>query len=112
MKLSLLEILEATGGGEVGGTQVGNTFSTFHTDSREVVQGGVFFALRGAEMDGHQFIGDAIDRGAAAVVVQRRTPIPTAIVEVLVSDTSVALFALASAVRKRVNPLVVAVTSH
>ena len=34
MRLSLLEILEATGGGEVGGTQVGETFSTFHTDSR------------------------------------------------------------------------------
>ena len=49
MRLSLLEILEATGGGEVGGTQVGETFSTFHTDSREVKQGGIFFALRGAE---------------------------------------------------------------
>ncbi|HEY8802725.1 MAG TPA: Mur ligase domain-containing protein, partial [Candidatus Dormibacteraeota bacterium] len=63
MKLSLLEILEATGGGEVGGTQVGNAFSTFHTDSREVKQGSVFFALRGAEMDGHRFVGDAIKRG-------------------------------------------------
>src|SRR5260370_18952325 len=110
MSLSLIEILEATGVGEVGGTQVGDVFSPFHADSREVVQGGVFFALRGAEMDGHQFIGDAIDRGAAAVVVQRRTPIPTGIVEVLVSDTWVALFALASELRKRLNPLVRAVT--
>jgi UDP-N-acetylmuramoyl-tripeptide--D-alanyl-D-alanine ligase len=110
MKLSLLEILEATGGGEVGGTQVGNVFTTFHTDSREVVQGGVFFALRGAEMDGHRFIDDAISRGAAAVVVQRRMSIPSGIVEVLVPDTWAALYALASEVRKRVNPLVVAVT--
>jgi UDP-N-acetylmuramoyl-tripeptide--D-alanyl-D-alanine ligase len=110
MKLSLLEILEATGGGEVGGTQVGNAFTTFHTDSREVVQGGVFFALRGAEMDGHRFIDDAIARGAAAVVVQRRTSIPSGIVEVLVPDTWAALYALASEVRRRVNPLVVAVT--
>src|SRR5712692_2283460 len=110
MKLSLLEILEATGGGEVGGTQVGNAYSTFHTDSRDVVQGGVFFALRGAEMDGHRFIDDAIARGAAAVIVQRRTPIPSGIVEVLVPDTWAALYALAGEVRKRVNPLVVAVT--
>jgi UDP-N-acetylmuramoyl-tripeptide--D-alanyl-D-alanine ligase len=110
MKLSLLEILEATGGGEVGGTQVGNVFSTFHTDSREVVQGGVFFALRGAQMDGHRFIDDAISRGAAAVVVQRRMSIPSGIVEVLVPDTWAALYALASEVRKRVKPLVVAVT--
>jgi UDP-N-acetylmuramoyl-tripeptide--D-alanyl-D-alanine ligase len=82
MKLSLLEILEATGGGEVGGTQVGNTFSTFHTDSREVVNGGVFFALRGAEMDGHRFVDDAIKRGATAVVVERRMNVPTGIVEI------------------------------
>src|SRR3977135_2717912 len=110
MKLSLLEILEATGGGEVGGTQVGNTFSTFHTDSREVVQGGVFFALRGAEMDGHRFVGDAINRGATAVVVERLTDIPSGIVEVRVADTWKALFALASYALARVNPLVVAVT--
>jgi UDP-N-acetylmuramoyl-tripeptide--D-alanyl-D-alanine ligase len=110
MKLSLLEILEATGGGEVGGTQVGNVFTTFHTDSREVVQGGVFFALRGAEMDGHRFIDDAISRGAAAVIVQRRMSIPSGIVEVLVPDTWAALYALASEVRRRLNPLVVGVT--
>src|ERR671925_599661 len=110
MRLSLLEILEATGGGEVGGTQVGETFSTFHTDSREVKPGGVFFALQGAEMDGHRFVADAIARGAAAVVVQRRTEIPSGVVEVLVPDTWAALFSLASHALRRVQPLVVAVT--
>jgi UDP-N-acetylmuramoyl-tripeptide--D-alanyl-D-alanine ligase len=110
MKLSLLEILEATGGGEVGGTQVGNTFSTFHTDSREVVQGGVFFALRGAELDGHRFVDDAIKRGATAVVVERRMNVPTGIAEVRVSDTWAALYALASYTLGHVAPLVVAVT--
>src|SRR2546428_7853517 len=101
MRLSLLEILEATGGGEVGGTQVGETFSTFHTDSREVRSGGVFFALRGSEKDGHQFVGDAIARGAAAVVVDRKTEIPTGVVEVLVPDTWKALYALASHALRR-----------
>ena len=110
MRLSLLEILEATGGGEVGGTQVGETFSTFHTDSREVKSGGVFFALRGQEMDGAEFVSDAIARGAAAVVVERKTDIPTGIVEVLVQDTWSALYALASHALRRVQPLVVAVT--
>ena len=110
MKLSLLEILEATGGGEVGGTQVGNTFSTFHTDSREVVQGGVFFALRGAEMDGHRFVDDAIKRGATAVVVERRMNVPTGIVEIRVPDTWAALYAVASYTLEHLNPLVVAVT--
>ncbi|HET7421569.1 MAG TPA: UDP-N-acetylmuramoyl-tripeptide--D-alanyl-D-alanine ligase [Candidatus Dormibacteraeota bacterium] len=110
MRLSLLEILEVTGGGEVGGTQVGETFSTFHTDSREVKPGGVFFALRGAEMDGHRFVGDAIARGAAAVVVQHRQEIPAGIVEVVVPDTWAALYALAAHALRRVQPLVVGVT--
>src|SRR5450756_240703 len=110
MKLSLLEILEATGGGEVGGTQVGNTFSTFHTDSREVVHGGVFFALRGAEMDGHRFVDDALKRGATAVVVERRINVPTGIAEIRVPDTWAALFALASYTLGHVMPLVVGVT--
>jgi len=110
MRLSLLEILEATGGGEIGGTQVGNTYGTFHTDSREVQGGGVFFALRGSEMDGHRFVRDAISRGAAAVVVERRTDIPSGIAEVLVPDTWQALFALAAHALDRVRPLVVGVT--
>jgi UDP-N-acetylmuramoyl-tripeptide--D-alanyl-D-alanine ligase len=110
VKLTLLEILEATGGGEVGGTQVGNTYSTFHTDSREVKPGGVFFALRGSEMDGHRFTSDAISRGATCVVVQRRMDIPTGIAEVLVPDSWAAFYALASYVLQRVKPLVVAVT--
>jgi UDP-N-acetylmuramoyl-tripeptide--D-alanyl-D-alanine ligase len=110
MRLSLLEILEVTGGGEVGGTQVGETFSTFHTDSREVKPGGVFFALRGQEMDGTAFIGDAVARGAAAVVVERKTDIPTGVVEVVVPNTWDALYALASHALRRVQPLVVAVT--
>src|SRR5690348_5530783 len=110
MRLSLLEILEATGGGEVGGTQVGETFSSFHTDSREVKQGGVFFALRGAETDGHRFIGDAISRGAAAVVAERKTDIPAGIVEIVVPDGWSALFSLAAHALRRVQPLVVGVT--
>src|SRR5437588_11384685 len=112
MRLSLLEILEAAGGGEVGGTQVGETFSTFHTDSREVKAGGIFFALCGQEMDGASFVGDAIARGAAAVVVERRTEIPTGIVEGVVPDTWSACHALASHALRRAQPLVVALPSR
>jgi UDP-N-acetylmuramoyl-tripeptide--D-alanyl-D-alanine ligase len=110
MRLTLLEILEATGGGEVGGTQVGERFATYHTDSREVRPGGVFFALRGAEMDGHDFLADAVERGAAAVVVERKTPVAAGIVEVVVPDAWKALFDLASYVLRRVNPLAVGIT--
>src|SRR5260370_25016632 len=110
MRFSLLEILGVTGGGEVGGTQVGEMFSTFHTDSREVKPGGLFFALRGAEKDGHEFVGDAIARGAAAVVVQRRKEVSPGVVEIMVPETWAALYALAAHALRRVQPLVVAVT--
>ena len=110
MRLTLLEILEATGGGEVGGTQVGERFSTYHTDSREVQPGGIFFALRGAEQDGHRFLPDAIARGAAAIVVEHRTAVPSGIVEVVVPDTWKALYDLAAYVLAKVKPLVVGVT--
>jgi len=110
MRLSLLEILEVTGGGEVGGTQVGEMFSTFHTDSRQVQQGGLFFALKGAAMDGHDFVADAVARGAAAAIVQRKTDVAPGIVEVVVPDTWAALYALAGHALKRVQPMVVGVT--
>jgi UDP-N-acetylmuramoyl-tripeptide--D-alanyl-D-alanine ligase len=110
MRLTLLEILGATDGGQIGGTFVGNAFSTFHTDSREIAQGGVFFALRGAEMDGHDFVQDAIERGAGVLVVERRMESAPGVGQVLVADTWAALYALAGYVRDRVQPLVVAVT--
>src|SRR5205807_6266934 len=48
-------------------------------------------------------------RGATCVVVQRRTDIPSGIAEVMVPNTWTAMFALASYVLRRVDPLVVAV---
>jgi UDP-N-acetylmuramoyl-tripeptide--D-alanyl-D-alanine ligase len=39
------------------------------TDSREVVSGGAFVALRGEQDDGHRFVAAAAERGAALAVV-------------------------------------------
>src|SRR5581483_4866933 len=41
-------------------------------DSRQVIPGSVFFALKGEALDGHQFIGDALARGAIAIVGNAR----------------------------------------
>lgn len=38
-------------------------------DSRQVQPGDVFVAVRGAQVDGHQFIDKAIEKGAAAIVI-------------------------------------------
>ncbi|MFW6062792.1 MAG: UDP-N-acetylmuramoyl-tripeptide--D-alanyl-D-alanine ligase [Chloroflexota bacterium] len=40
-------------------------------DSREVQPGDVFFAFEGEDLDGHDFVDDALARGAIAAVVER-----------------------------------------
>src|SRR5262245_17437061 len=52
-------------------------------DSRAIEPGDVFVAVRGLRSDGHAFVAAAIERGAAAVVVEREVDsrVPQAIVE-------------------------------
>ena len=40
-------------------------------DSRRVQRNGMFVALRGEKTDGHEFIGQAIEKGATVVVAER-----------------------------------------
>jgi UDP-N-acetylmuramoyl-tripeptide--D-alanyl-D-alanine ligase len=61
-------------------------------------------------MDGLEFVPDAVSRGAAAVVVERKTDTSPGIVEIVVPDAWAALYALAAHALRRVQPLVVAVT--
>ncbi|HEY9516962.1 MAG TPA: UDP-N-acetylmuramoyl-L-alanyl-D-glutamate--2,6-diaminopimelate ligase [Gemmatimonadaceae bacterium] len=51
-------------------------------DSRAVSQGAVFVAVRGSARDGHEFLGQAAERGAVAAIVeeQGRTPLPAIVV--------------------------------
>lgn len=75
-------------------------------DSRDVMPGDLFFALKGESMDGHRFVDMAFAKGAAAVVVDRPVDGP----HVLVDDTSSALELLAKASRERTRARVVGVT--
>lgn len=75
-------------------------------DSRDVLPGDLFFALKGESMDGHRFVEAAFEKGASAVVVDRPVDGP----HVLVKDTTLALQMLARAARGRGEPLVVGVT--
>ena len=84
----------------MGGVAVGEfQCSGVEIDSRDVVPGDLFFALKGEAMDGHRFVPMAFEKGAAAVVVDRAVDGP----HILVSDTSRALELLAAAARARVT---------
>ncbi len=91
----------------VGGKPSGNfQVSGVEIDSRDVVAGDLFFALKGEASDGHLFLDKAFARGAAAAVVDR----PIAQPHVLVEDTSIALELLARAARSRGDARIVGVT--
>jgi UDP-N-acetylmuramoyl-L-alanyl-D-glutamate--2,6-diaminopimelate ligase len=65
------------------------------TDSRSVIPGSVYLALRGAQADGHRFVPEAVARGAAAVVVE--SPQKSGVPEMLVRDGRRAAVVLAAA---------------
>jgi UDP-N-acetylmuramoyl-tripeptide--D-alanyl-D-alanine ligase len=83
---------------------VGVTF-----DSRAVGKGDLFFALAGETSDGHTFVAEALDRGAAAAVVSRDLPEGKGRL-VRVADTMQALIALGRAGRQRSTAKVASVT--
>ena len=97
-----VEIARAVRGVAVGQFQV----SGVEIDSRDVVPGDLFFALRGEAKDGHQFVPMAFARGAGAVVVER----PVAGPHILVTDASAALDLLAKAARQRSAARIIGVT--
>ncbi len=66
-------------------------------DSRKVDQGDVFIAVPGVQVDGHDFIGKAIERGAKVIIAERfDAGIPENVVRIKVEDTTSALGKLAS----------------
>ena len=75
-------------------------------DSRQIQPGMLFVALPGAHVDGHDFIPDALARGAAAVLAARSVPVEqarhadgTAVPVLVASDVVAALQGLASLAR-------------
>ena len=78
------------------------------TDTRDLVPGSVFVALRGPRFDGHAFARAAHDAGAAALLVEQ--PAPVDLPQVRVDDTLAALGRLAAAWRDRLSVRVVALT--
>ena len=82
--------------------------SGFSIDSRTVEPGDLFFALRGEHSDGHLFLAQAFERGAAAVIIDREFEGRGKTLRV--ADTLAALQELARWARRKWGKKVVGVT--
>src|ERR1700730_14025725 len=80
-------------------------------DARSLSAGELFVALRGPNHDGHDFVGAALRRGAAAAMVDREIPdLPAAAPLLRVADTLAGLAALGAAARQRTGARILAIT--
>ena len=110
MKLALGKIAEyVSAAGEFSPEAVALGYSI---DSRTVGKDELFFAVKGERLDGHDFVQQALEKGAVAAVVRKdqlsRYPVNARLLAV--EDTLVALQTLATAVRKLWGKPLIAVT--
>ncbi len=94
--------------------EIAGRFTSVGTDSRRIREGQLFVALRGENFDGHEFVVQALEQGAAAALVDRawasarqdETPLPLLVVD----DTRRALGALAAHWRARFDIPLIGIT--
>lgn len=80
----LLERWRAEGRLGSAATAIDTKITGVRDDSRAVEPGDLFVAVKGLRVDGHDFVAQAIERGAAAVAVERsvgESPVPQLIVD-------------------------------
>lgn len=79
-------------------------------DSREVEEGDLFIALPGNRVNGHDFVEEAIDKGASAAVIQEKNQAFVSLPTILVKQSLTALQKLAGAWRTNLQVEVIAIT--
>lgn len=104
--LTLAEVAEAVGGTLHDADPAARVTGSVEHDSRKITPGGLFVAIAGERVDGHDFAEQVVAAGAVAVLATRQLAVPT----VLVDDVQLALGRLARAVVERADAEVVALT--
>ncbi|MFQ5792740.1 MAG: Mur ligase domain-containing protein, partial [Acidobacteriota bacterium] len=64
------EVIDAVAGRLIGG-RAETVFKGVSIDSRSVRKGDLFIAIVGKRLDGHDFVSEAVRKGAAGAVVSR-----------------------------------------
>ncbi len=109
--LSITEIVSASGG-ELVGHDAGELLTAVSTDSRNLPAGCLFIALRGDSFDGHEFVADAVAKGAGCLMLDTLPEGGTelGVPVVLVKDTLYGLQRLAKWYRQQLDIRVVGIT--
>src|SRR6266496_3585107 len=112
MKLPLSQIADVVSGAMTGSIPPNSAAIGYSIDSRTIRPGELFFAVKGEKMDGHDFVSQAIEKGAVAAIISREkdAQFSSALPLIVVGDTLVALQTLATAVRRLWGKPLVAVT--
>ena len=71
--------------------------STLVYDSRKIEKGSVFVCISGAAFDGHKFVAQAAELGAAAVVVEKDVEVPENLTVIKFDNTRLALAEMSAA---------------
>ncbi|MBM3655980.1 MAG: UDP-N-acetylmuramoyl-tripeptide--D-alanyl-D-alanine ligase [Actinobacteria bacterium] len=100
IQMSMAQMAQIMGGITHGDLQVGSAAS-FQFDSRQITPGDVFLALKGEKGDGHDYIAEAVKKGAVLSICKRPVSTP----HILVNDVLIALAKLASHVRAELKDL-------
>lgn len=111
MKLDLTveDILGATNGVLIKG-DVRDKVESINTDTRNINKNEVFIALKGERFDGHDFVKDAILKGAKGIIISREITIEGNIFVIRVRDTLKALQDIANYYRKKLKAKVIGIT--
>ena len=77
--------------------EIDKEISGIVNDSRKVIEGSLFFCIKGAVSDGHTYALDVAKKGAAAIIVQEPVEVPESVTVIQVTDSRYAMALVAAA---------------
>ena len=112
VKLTVKDIVGSSGGRLVSGKSSA-IVPAFSADTRNIVPGSVFIAIKGKNFDGHDYVREALDRGAEGAIVEKDPGLEEKYKGkhiIAAGDTTEAMAKIAADIRSRVDIPVICIT--
>ena len=106
--MNINELLTSTKGKLINKINLEEKFNKIKINSKEISKDDIFIAIIGENHDGHNFIDEAINKGAKLIITQKE--IETNTPYIIVKDTTLALGDIAKYMVKKYKPKVIAIT--